>query len=188
MRADIDGLLVSIEDGAERTGAIVNSLKTFARTDTVALNKMNVHQNIDSTLILLKNQLRDHITIHKIYDPNLPDIESYNGQVNQVIMNLLTNAIQAIEEKGEITITTECLKHAQAIKIVITDTGKGIPEADQSHIFEPFFTTKEVGKGTGLGLSISYGIIQKHQGTIEVDSREGEGTTFRIVMPLTQDV
>jgi len=188
VRADIDGLLVSIEDGAERTGAIVNSLKTFARTDTVALNQMDVHQNIDSTLILLKNQLRDHITIHKIYDPNLPKIESYNGQVNQVIMNLLTNAIQAIEEKGKITITTKCLKPEQAIKIMITDTGKGIPEADQSHIFEPFFTTKEVGKGTGLGLSISYGIIQKHHGTIEVDSREGRGTTFRIVMPLTQDV
>lgn len=99
-------------------------------------------------------------------------------------MNLLTNAVQAIEEEGHITIATRAL--ADQIEIEITDSGTGIPEAEQSHIFEPFFTTKEVGEGTGLGLSISYGIIQKHNGTIVVASEVGEGTSFTIRLPIQQ--
>ena len=184
VRTDIDGLLLSIEDGAERTGEIVKSLRTFSRTDATELNEINVHHNIDSTLVLLQNRIRDHITIEKIYDPNLPNIESYNGQLNQVIMNLLTNAVQAIGEEGHITIATRSLTNQ--IEIEITDSGTGIPEAEQSRIFEPFFTTKEVGEGTGLGLSISYGIIQKHNGSIAVASEVDKGTSFTIRLPIKQ--
>lgn len=186
VREDIDGLLVSIEDGAERAGIIVDRLKTFSRTDSVTLGKVNIHQNIDSTLFLIKTQIRENITIKKVYDPKLPEIESFNGQLNQVIMNLLTNAIQAIEAAGMITITTKFLKKEKSVEVSIADTGKGIPKVDQFRIFEPFYTTKEVGQGTGLGLSISYGIIQKHQGQIEVDSEVGKGTVFRITLPLVQ--
>jgi len=184
VREDIDGLLHSIEDGAERTGAIVNSLKTFSRTDAAALSQVNIHQNIDSTLVLLQNKFRDRITIHKNYDPTLPAVESYTGQLNQVIMNMLTNAMQAIEGPGNITITTKAL--AEEIVVSIADTGKGIAAVDQPRIFEPFYTTKEVGEGTGLGLSISYGIVEKHKGRIEVDSELGKGTTFDIYLPLRQ--
>ncbi len=186
VREDIDELLHSIEDGAERTGEIVKSLRTFSYTDAVGLNKVNVHKNIDSTLVLLQNEIKDHITIHKQYDSNLPEIDSYNGQLNQVIMNLLSNSIQAIDGTGSITIATKSF--SDTIEISISDTGKGIPKEEQHRIFEPFFTTKEVGKGTGLGLSISYGIIQNHKGEITLESEEDKGTIFTIRLPLVQGV
>jgi len=184
---DINGLLLSIEDGAERTCKIVESLRTFSRIDASSLNKFDVHKNIDSTLVLLKTKLRDNILVERKYESNLPEIDSYNGQLNQVMMNILTNAIQAIGgEKGMITISTQ--KKRTSICIMIKDSGVGMDTTAKSRLFEPFYTTKEIGKGTGLGLSISYGIIKRHNGKIDVTSEVGVGTTFSIELPIIQKV
>lgn len=183
VRADISGLMKSIEDGAERTGDIVKGLRTFSRIDTSGLHKTNVHENFDSTLIILNNTIRDQIIIEKKYDPTLPEIDTFNGQLNQVFMNILTNAVQAIgEQKGTITIETQAM--GDQVQVQISDTGGGMSEETMEHIFEPFYTTKEVGKGTGLGLSISYGIIKEHNGRIEVNSTLNKGTTFTITLPV----
>ena len=129
-------------------------------------------------MILLRNKYKDRITIEKEYG-DIPQIECYPGQLNQVFMNILTNAIDAIEEKGKVTIRTS--KSNAMVQITISDTGTGIPEEIRSKIFEPFFTTKEVGQGTGLGLSISHGIIEKHMGRIDVNSEVGKGSEFIII-------
>ena len=187
VQEDINGLLTSIEDGAERTCNIVESLRTFSRIDASSLNKFDVHKNIDSTLVLLKTKLSDDVTLEKKYDPKLPLIDSYNGQLNQVMMNILTNAAQAIgTEKGTITIATRL--EEGTVSISIQDSGEGMDETAKKRLFEPFYTTKEIGKGTGLGLSISYGIIKRHNGTITVDSEVGKGTTFTISLPINQKV
>ena len=187
VQEDINGLLVSIEDGAERTCSIVESLRTFSRIDASSLNKFDVNKNIDSTLVLLKTKLRDNILVEKKYDPKLPEIDSYNGQLNQVMMNILTNAIQAIgKEQG--TITIETYLKEDTICISIQDSGVGMDETAKSRLFEPFYTTKEIGKGTGLGLSISYGIIKRHNGTITVDSEVTKGTKFTLELPITQEI
>jgi len=116
----------------------------------------------------------------------LPEVDCFPGQINQVFMNLLANAIQAIPEKGKIFITTKLA--GDMVKISIKDTGNGMTEEVRKKIYDPFFTTKEVGKGTGLGLYISYGIIEKHNGKIEVFSHVGEGTEFVITMPIDQKI
>ena len=183
--SDIDGLMQSINDGAERTGGIVKSLKTFSRIESEALNIVDIHQNLDSTLTMLNFQLKDNIEVEKNYAKGLMTIESFNGELNQVFMNVLTNAIQAIDkEKGLIIITTEDLN--ENVKVTIADSGIGINESAKEHLFEPFFTTKEIGKGTGLGLSITYGIIQKHKGSIEVESELGKGTKIVMTLPKKQ--
>ena len=182
---DINGLMQSINDGAERTGSIVKSLKTFSRIESKALNIVNVHQNLDSTLTMLNFQLKGHIKIKRNYAKEVSTIESFNGELNQVFMNILTNAIQAIgKEQGLITITTEDLK--EKVTITIADSGIGMSESAKEHLFEPFYTTKEVGEGTGLGLSITYGIIKKHRGVIEVESELGKGTIMIITLPKKQ--
>jgi signal transduction histidine kinase len=113
---------------------------------------------------------------------SLPEIDCYPGQLNQVFMNILSNAIQAINAEGQITIQTSMLDNM--VKISISDDGQGMTEVTKQKIFDPFFTTKDVGQGTGLGLSISYGIIEKHNGKIEVTSTLGQGTTFTITLPI----
>lgn len=140
---------------------------------------------IDSSLVLLRNQYKDRIEITKSYDPNLVYVECFPGQLSQVLMNIFSNAIQAIEGQGTISVKTE-LDKKEAL-IIISDTGKGIPEDKVDNIFDPFYTTKEVGEGTGLGLSISYGIIKEHNGRIEVESELGVGTTFKIYLPVRQE-
>ena len=131
--------------------------------------------------MILNNQLKNRIEIIKDYG-NIPEINCFPGQLNQVFMNLIHNAAQAIDKQGTIKLKTG-IENNQ-IKISISDTGCGMPEEIRTHIFEPFFTTKAVGKGTGLGLSIAYGIIEKHKGTIEVTSQAGAGTEFIINLPL----
>ena len=134
-------------------------------------------------MTLLNNEIKDRISVRKDYG-NFEDIECYPSKLNQVIMNLLTNSIQAIEGKGEIFIQT--IGSAIGVKIIIKDNGKGMTPEVKEHIFEPFYTTKDVGKGTGLGLSISYGIIEQHNGNIDVISEPGKGTEFIISLPRTQ--
>ncbi len=180
---EIFNLLEGIEDGANRSSLIVKGLRSFSRLDEEKLQLYDIHDGIDSTLILLHNKIKDRILVRKDYG-DLEEIECYPGKLNQVIMNILTNSIQAIEGKGEIFIQT--VSSAIGIKIVIKDDGKGMTPEVKKHIFEPFFTTKEVGKGTGLGLSISYGIIEQHKGNIDVISEPGKGTEFIISLPKTQ--
>ncbi|QMT59852.1 MASE1 domain-containing protein [Legionella sp. PC997] len=174
-------LLDGIEEGARRTASIVKDLRTFSRLDEGDLKKTNIHENIDSTLTLLHNQFRDRIIINKNYG-DIPEIECFPGKINQVFMNILTNAAHAIPEQGEITITTS--KKKNHILISIRDTGVGMTKETMAKIFEPFFTTKPVGKGTGLGLSISYSIIHEHHGTISIKSVLGKGSEFKITLPI----
>jgi signal transduction histidine kinase len=181
--SEINKLIDSVRSGSERTTEIVKGLRTFSRLDEDVLKYVNIHEGLDSTLILMRNKYKERIEIENLYG-DIPEIECYPGQLNQVFMNVLSNAIDAIDDKGTITIITS--KSNETVRISIKDTGRGIPEENQSRIFEPFFTTKEVGKGTGLGLSICHSIINRHSGSIEVKSEVGKGSEFVIVLPMTQ--
>lgn len=171
-----------IEIGVKRTTKIVKGLKSFARAGEDELEKYDIHENLENTLLILYNQYKNNIQLTKNYG-QIPTIKCYPGQINQVLMNLLINAIQAIEKKGKITITTG-IETTENVFVEINDTGKGIPKNKISSIFDPFFTTKKVGEGTGLGLSISYNIIKKHYGNITVKSDPGKGSTFKIILPV----
>jgi two-component system, NtrC family, sensor kinase len=182
---EINLLLKGIDEGANRTSEIVRGLKTFARADETDLKKINVHEGIDATLGLLNSHFNSAgVKVVKNYR-ELPIIDCYPGKLNQVFMNLFNNAVHAMLQTNRpktLTIETEALDASVLIKI--SDTGKGMPAAILDKIFEPFFTTKDVGEGTGLGLSIVYGIIKNHKGTIKVASKENEGSTFIITLPI----
>lgn len=187
---EINQLLKGIDDGANRTAEIVKSLRTFSRLDESDLKKADINDGLDATVLLLNSSLNGKISIIKKYD-NLEPVECYAGKLNQVFMNLLKNAIQAVgakkysgNEKPAITLATE--NAPNEIVVRIKDNGTGMDEATMSRMFEPFFTTKDVGEGTGLGLSIVYSIIEKHDGTIDVDSEPGAGTEFTIAIPKHQ--
>lgn len=182
-RSEIANLLDIIKIGTERTTEIIKGLRSFSRMDEDVLKVADIHENLNTTLILLRNKYKDRINIVKEYG-DIPQIECYPGQLNQVFINILANAIDSIGERGKVVIRTS--KSNQGIQITITDNGSGIPDEIRSRIFEPFFTTKDVGNGTGLGLSISHGIIEKHMGRIDVSSKVGEGSEFIISLPLKQ--
>ena len=182
--SEIEELLEGIDEGASRTTEIVKGLRTFARLDDGDWKRFDLHNGLDSTLALLKNRM-DNIDLLKDYG-NVPEIEGYPGKLNQVFMNLMNNAIQAMPEGGLIHLIT--YPYPDEIEIRIRDTGKGIPEEVRNRIFEPFFTTKDVGEGTGLGLSISHGIIQQHGGTIKIESQDGQGTEVIIRLPIHQEM
>lgn len=177
---DIDPLIQSSLDGAERTKDIVLGLRNFSRMDEAEIKAVDIHEGLDNTLRLLGSELKDKIQVHKKYG-KLALFTCYPSQLNQVFMNLLTNAIHAISATGDIWITTHQSK--KDIEIEIRDNGCGISPKNIDHVFDPFFTTKEIGKGTGLGLAISYGIIEKHRGKISVQSKQGVGTTFTLHLP-----
>ena len=184
LKEDINGMLEDITKGTERTEEIVKSLRTFSRIGEDGFRKADLHDNIDSTLVILNTKFKDRISVEKHYAEFLPDVACNIGEINQVFVNLISNAIDAIDGKGVIHIKTWAdQSHAY---ISIADSGAGIPEERLSKIFEPFFTTKDIGKGTGLGLAISHGIIENHQGTIEVKSEMGKGTVFVIQLPIDQ--
>jgi len=178
----INTLTNNMLTGVNRTTEIIKGLRAFSRLDDDVLILTDIHENLDSTLILVFAQYKDRIELHKNYG-NIPKIYCFPSQLNQVFMNILSNAVQSIEGKGTINIKTYKSDN-NTISISITDTGCGISEEIQSKIFEPFFTTKEVGKGTGLGLSISYGIIEKHNGKIQFNSKLEHGTEFVITLPV----
>lgn len=182
---EIPELIISIKKGAERTKEIVKELRTFSRLDEDTLKIIDLHENIESTLVILRNKYKNRVRIERDYRESPLSIECYPGKLNQVFMNLLDNAIQAISGKGTITITTERIQH-NTVKITVCDTGSGIPEPVKERIFEPFFTTKAIGEGTGLGLSIVHGIIENHNGKIEVESTEGKGSCFTLFLPIKQ--
>ena len=185
---DIYTLLPQIIDditvGAERITEIVKGLRNFSRMDLDEHSDSDVHKIIEGTLILLKNEYKHRIKMVTNYDVSLPTIECNFGKISQVILNIINNAIDAIEDTGTITLSTKRVD--DNISISIKDDGIGMNTDTLEKIFDPFFTTKAVGKGTGLGLSISYGIIQDHNGTLKVNSSVGKGTEFIITLPINQ--
>jgi signal transduction histidine kinase len=184
------GKLVSILDSnnevvaeaSERIINIVRSLKMFARLDEAEYQEVDIHDGIESTLTLLEHETKGRVIITRDYR-NLQHVSCCPSQLNQVFMNLLTNASQAIPEAGG-NIHIKTMQVGEDVVISIGDDGVGIAESEIDRVFDPGFTTKGVGVGTGLGLSIAHNIIQKHKGRIEVESREGEGTTFIITVPI----
>ena len=174
-------LLKGIREGAFRSEHIVKDLRTFSRMDENEFKGVNVHEGIDSTLLLLHHKMNGRITVHKKYG-DLPPLECLPGKLNQVFMNIISNSILAIKDKGDIFIETSVVE--DKARIAIRDTGVGMSKETMDHIFEPFFSTRAVGKGTGLGLSISFSIVQEHHGTIEVTSEPGKGSEFVIMIPL----
>lgn len=179
---DISGLLAESRDGAERVRRIVQDLKSFSHVDEVQCKPFSVNECLTSTLNMARNEIKYIADVEQDYDPDLPLLNCYPQQLNQVFMNILVNAAHAMESHGVIAIKTT--RESDDIVVRISDTGKGIAPENLNRIFEPFFTTKEVGKGTGLGLSISYDIVKKHGGVMTVESEVGIGTTFTIRLPL----
>lgn len=188
--ADIDfimteilSLLNGIEEGAARTKEIVMGLRNFSHLDEDDFKTSDIHQGINSTITLLKNKWKKRISIKNDFG-KIPPVECLPGKINQVFMNILTNAIDAIEGEGEILIKTRV--NNNLLTVSIKDSGNGMSEAVKNRIFEPFYTTKDVGKGTGLGMAIVYGIIEKHNGEIHVESSKENGTEVFISIPVRQ--
>jgi two-component system NtrC family sensor kinase len=173
--------LRDMRQGLDRVKDLVVNLRTFSRLDEGEFKTVDVHDSIDSVLMFLQHKTKGHIEVVKNYGAKNP-LDCYAGQLNQVVMNLVSNAVDAIENRGTITIGT--LEKSDMFEISVRDTGCGIPDTVRGKIFDPLFTTKPVGQGTGLGLAISYGIVRNHNGTIEVSSQEGLGSEFLVKIPL----
>jgi signal transduction histidine kinase len=181
----IKTLLDNAQTGVQRTAKIVLDLNRFARPSHGRLTRTDIRQELEMVLTLLRYELQDRIQVQLELDPDLPPVVCHQDQINQVYMNILRNAIQAIADTG--TIRIKGWFAAGMVQISFQDNGCGIPPAARAKIFDPFFTTKEEGKGTGLGLSISYGIINNHHGEIILDATGNQGTTFIIRIPPTQE-
>lgn len=184
---DMPKLIASCEDGARRTKDIVLGLRNFSRLEEAKLKEIDIHESLDTTLNLLAGEIKNRVQIHKQYEP-IPHVACYASQINQVLMNILSNALQAIDGTGHIWISTVALRGSGdkngKVQVSIQDSGKGMSSEVLEKIFDPFFTTKGVGQGTGLGLSISYGILQSHGGEIQVRSEVGVGTEFTVIIPV----
>jgi two-component system NtrC family sensor kinase len=167
-----------------RCKEIVKGLLDFARPKEPQRQPTDLHELLDRCLAITERQALFHnIKVEKTYHPNLPKIVADSGQLQQVFMNIIFNAAEAMDGNGTLTIRTSRLQDRDQVAVAIADSGHGIKEEHKDRLFEPFFTTKEVGRGTGLGLAISYGIVQRHHGTIEVHSEAGRGATFTIILP-----
>lgn len=202
LRDDLPKIINSMKVGAGRISEIVLSLRNFSRLDEAEMKKIDIHEGLDSTLLILQNRFKEkvdcsEIEVVKSYG-NVPLVDCYPGQLNQVFMNIISNAIDALENShkpyfpeikknhSKITITTEIIQNNVIIRIA--DNGLGITDAVKERVFDPFFTTKPVGKGTGLGLSISYQIVvKKHKGKLRCISERGQGAEFYIEIPLSID-
>ena len=187
IKEEIVSLLQGIEDGAIRTAEIVKGLRTFSRLDETELKKVNLFEGLDSTLVLLRSSMPVNINIVRNYEI-VPSVECFPGKLNQVFMNIMANAVYAMDKKHSgqpeyLTVGTY-LYDQDHVAVRIADTGIGMPESVKEKIFDPFFTTKEIGEGTGLGLSIVFSIIEKHKGKVIVNSTLGVGTEFLIILPI----
>ncbi|MGF1521805.1 MAG: ATP-binding protein [Leptolyngbyaceae cyanobacterium] len=203
IQTDLPKVINSMKVGTTRIRQIVLSLRNFSRIDEADFKAVNIHEGINSTLLLLQHRLKERLDIPAIQVVfnygNLPPVECYPSQLNQAFMNILANAIDALEEKNiertcheikenpsQITIQTSWI-NSNWVETSISDNGIGMPDSVRQHIFDPFFTTKAVGKGTGMGMPISYQIItEKHQGKLDCFSIPGEGTKFIIQIPVQQ--
>ncbi|HYY58141.1 MAG TPA: ATP-binding protein [Pyrinomonadaceae bacterium] len=178
---DLCSIISDCHDGAERIRDVVQNLRTFSRLDEADFKKVDIHEGLDATIRLLSRYYTSgQVALHRDYG-ELPLVDCYAGQLNQVWMNLLANAAQAVSG-GEVRVATR--REGQAVAVRVSDTGHGIAPEHLKKIFDPFFTTKPVGEGTGLGLSVTYSIVERHGGTIEVESREGSSTTFTVKIPI----
>ena len=180
MVEDLRQLIKESRDGLERVKTIVRDLKDFARVGSAEWAWADIHLGLESTLNIVWNELKYKATVEREYG-TLPPVHCIPSQLNQVFMNLLVNAAHAIEGQGVIRVRTGC--NGKQVWVEVTDTGIGIPPENVTRIFDPFFTTKALGKGTGLGLSLAWGIVQRHRGSIEVESQPGKGSTFRVLLP-----
>jgi signal transduction histidine kinase len=191
LKVEISHLLKGIQEGASRTAEIVKGLRIFSRLDEDDLKKADINEGLESTLIIMNNLFDNRIKITKEYG-NLPLVECFPGKLNQVFLNVMSNAVFAIrkqhenENSGELKISTSTDGKSAFVKIV--DNGVGMDENTKRKIFEPFFTTKEVGEGTGLGMSITYNTIKKHNGEIYVNSAPGVGTEIMLALPIVQEI
>lgn len=182
MMAELDSIITDCQDGAKRIRDVVQNLRLFSRLDEAEVKRIDLHEGIDSTVRLLSRYYSSgHVNLIREYG-SLPPVNCYAGQLNQVWMNLLINAAQAVGARGEVKISTSY--EGDMVEVVVSDTGCGVPSEHLSKMFDPFFTTKSVGEGTGLGLSISYGIIERHQGTITAKSQLGVGTSLTVRIPV----
>ncbi|WP_407889910.1 sensor histidine kinase [Scytonema sp. NUACC26] len=187
--SDLPKILCSMKMGTERIRQLVLSLRNFSRLDEAEVKYVDLHEGIDNTLLILNNRIKDKIEIIKKYG-ELPLVECYLAQINQVFINILNNAIDALisareQLQKQIVIQTQLIA-SDSIQIKIKDNGIGITLEIQNKIFDPFFTTKPVGSGTGLGLSICYQVMEKYQGKIVVNSQLNRGTEFAISLPIKQ--
>jgi signal transduction histidine kinase len=188
---EIRHLIKGIHEGASRTAEIVKGLKIFSRLDEDDLKKTDINEGIESTLIIVNNLLNGYVKVITEYG-GLPLVECYAGKLNQVFLNIISNAIYAVNKKfgdnqgGEIKIST--INDGENVVITIADNGIGMTEEARKKIFEPFYTTKEVGEGTGLGMSIAYNTIKKHNGQILLNSVLGEGTQFILKIPIVYNI
>ena len=169
------------KEGTERVKQIVVDLRSFSRTDQAELQRADLHEEIDRTITLAEPHLKNKVEVRREYG-DIPQVRCYPGQLNQVFLNLLMNACDALEDGGTVTVKTE--RSGLGVRLEFKDDGPGIPAAILTQVFDPFFTTKAVGEGTGLGLSLSHGIIERHGGKFTVESAPGAGATFAIDLPL----
>ena len=182
---DLSSIIADCHEGAARIRDVVHNLRLFSRLDEAEFKKVDIQESIESTIRLLSRYYGSGpIKLIRDYG-SLPLVDCYAGQLNQVWMNLLVNAAQAIKEPGEVRISTR--RDEQMVVITITDTGCGIATEHLKNIFDPFFTTKPIGEGTGLGLSVTYSIIERHNGIIKVESSLGKGTTFTVTIPIENE-
>lgn len=184
LKSDLPDLIRSCREGTERTKNIILDLKDFSRLEEVALTSVDLPKEIDTTLNILHNKFKNRIKVHQEYQDNLPKVEAYGGQLNQVFMNILDNAAYAITDFGQVWIRIKVVD--KNVIIEFEDDGKGMDDVTLQKIFNPFFTTKPVGQGTGLGMAISYKVIKNHQGSIHVDTKVGKGTKFTITLPINR--
>ena len=188
---EIEELLSGIEDGAQRTAEIVKGLRIFSRMDGDAMTSADVNELIESTLVILRSSLKDEVNLVVELASDLNVVECQPGKLNQVFMNLITNAAQATRMKDlpaadrlvRVRTRQVMLEDRPWVQVSIEDNGVGMTEETKSQIFDPFFTTKDVGEGTGLGLSIVRGILDDHKAKLEIESQEGQGSTFLMSFP-----
>ena len=180
--ADLSSIIDDCHEGAARIRDVVQNLRTFSRLDEAEFKKVDIHEGIESTIRLLSRYYGGgRLVLVRDYG-ELPPVDCYAGQLNQVLMNLLVNAAQAVGTQGRVSVETR--REGDHVTVRVSDTGCGIAPENLKRIFDPFFTTKPVGEGTGLGLSVTYGIVERHGGSINVESRVGEGTAFTVSIPI----
>ena len=187
LKTDMPDLIKSCKEGADRAKNIIQDLKSFSRTGEAAITDVDIVSEMDTTLNILHNKIKHKVEIHKEYIDFVPKIEAFGGQLNQVFMNILDNAIGAIKQSGDIWIRIKTDENYKKLIIEVEDNGEGMEPDVVSKVFDPFFTTKPVGQGTGLGMSITHKIVKNHQGDIKVDSIKGKGTKFTVILPINLD-
>jgi signal transduction histidine kinase len=179
---DLSSMIADCREGAERIRDVVQNLRIFSRLDEADYKKVDIHEGLESTVRFLSRYYNSGAIVLRRKYSDIPQVDCYAGQLNQVWMNLFANAAHAVRNGGEVHVSTEF--NEDSVQVTIADTGCGISPEHLSRIFDPFFTTKPVGEGTGLGLSVTYGIIERHGGSIQVDSTLGAGTSFKVTLPV----